>query len=50
MEMMGKIEFVAIAFDPNNEIFVVYIAFFTNSNLNINNDLFCRAQIASLKV
>lgn len=46
---MGKIEFVAIAFESNNEIFVVYIVFFASSNLNINNDLFCRTQIALLK-
>lgn len=50
MEVMGKIKFVAIAFDPNNVIFVVYVIFFTNSNLNINNNLSCKAQIALLKV
>lgn len=44
VELIKKKEFAAVAFDPNNETFVVYIVFLVNSDIH----LFCRAQIASL--
>lgn len=43
-----KEEFVAITFDPKNEIFVVHIASLTSCDLNVN--LFCKVQIVSLIV
>lgn len=50
MELIQKKKFIAIVFDLNNEIFVVYIVFFASSNLNVDIYLFCRSQIASLIV
>lgn len=48
--MVKNKEFAATAFDPDDKIFIVYIAFFANYNLSINFYLFYRAQIALLIV
>ena len=46
VELVGKKEFVAIAFDPKYEIFIVYIAFLSSISLNLY--LFYKPQIADL--
>lgn len=47
-ELVEKKEFVAIGFDLNDKIFIVYIVFFASSNLDIDVHLFCKAQIVLL--
>lgn len=47
MQLIGKKEFEAPAFDSKDEIFIIYVTYFANFN---NIYLFCRVQIASLKV
>lgn len=38
VELIGKKEFPIIAFDPDDEIFIVYIATLIYSNLNLKDD------------
>lgn len=48
VEFIRKKKFTAITLNLNNEIFVIYIAFLANSNLEIDIYFSYRAQIASL--
>ena len=43
VELVGKKEFVAAAFDPRHKIFVVYVAFFESSSQEDKVYPFCRA-------
>lgn len=45
MKLVRKIEFIAIAFDLKNEIFIVYVVFLISFNIH----LFHKAQITLLK-
>lgn len=49
VKLIGKKEFVATVFDPNNKIFVVYIAFLASSNLSLEVYPFCQVQVAFFK-
>lgn len=49
MELVKKKEFATIFVDPNNESFVIHIAFLASFNLGLEIYLFCRAQIVSLR-
>lgn len=46
MEFVEKKEFIAIALNLDNKIFIVYIAFFASSNLYINFYPSCKICIA----
>ena len=46
IELVGKKEFATAALDPEHEIFVVYVAFFSSTLLDVH--LFRRPQISSL--
>lgn len=47
---MEKKEFVITVFNSNIKIFVIYVAFFTSPNSNIDVYLLFKGQIASLKL
>ena len=47
IKLIRKKKFAIAIFDPKNEIFMIYIAFF---NLNSGIHLFYKAQIALLKI
>lgn len=49
VKLIWKIEFEATTLNRDYEIFIVYIASLTSSNLNLEVHYFCRAQIAFLK-
>lgn len=48
MKLVRKKEFVVIALDPEDEIFIVYIAAFASFSSDIH--LFCQRRIISLKI
>lgn len=43
VKLVRKKEFIVVAFNLDNKIFIVYIAFFTNINLGLEVYLFCKA-------
>lgn len=49
MKLIGKKEFAAVVLDPNNETFVIHIAFLVGSDLGLEVHLSRIAQLASLK-
>ena len=48
VKLVGKKEFAAAAFDPEQETFVVHIVSLENPSQKSNVHTFCRAQIAAL--
>lgn len=50
MKLLKKTKFAATAFDLNDEIFLLYIVFFINFNLDVNIYSFYKTKIALLKV
>lgn len=50
IELVGKKGFTTIAFNPENENFVVYVIYLTSSDLDAKVYLFCYTQIVLLKV
>lgn len=48
IELIKINEFVSIVYKPENEIFVFYITFLTNFDLDVSIQLFYRAQIVAL--
>lgn len=49
MKLIRKKNFAAAAFNPDDEIFVLDIAFFTNLKLDIEIHIFCQAEVVLLK-
>lgn len=50
VKFIRKKGFITIILNLNNKAFVIYIAFFTNLNLSINNYLFYKVQTTFFKV
>lgn len=47
--MGGEKKFITVTLDLNNKIFIIYIVFLANTNLNNKVNSFCRTQIILLK-